>query len=427
MTRSGAVMMSPDFSPPVDCRLPANFYAERERLSHIRDAAHNRGRSPDSVLMATVCRFVTIVDYRWVLPPIVGGVGSLNCVAGLIGSSGMGKSSAAHIAEELVPFDDPSWVKPLGSGEGIAAAFLSSRSETDPPRAAMFYVDEGAVVHDLGTRKGATLLPTIRTAAHGGQLGQQNGNRETTRIVPAHSYRLALLAGFQPVNAGPFIRDDSTGTPQRFVWAAVTDPEIPEPGHRPDWPGPLAGWHLEEPDAPRTPLTVSEAIRNEIEWNDHQRATGKVSSTPLDSHRDLERLRLAGVLALFDSRTHVTDDDWRLALAWSAVSANLRDYTAQWWESTRIAEGNNKATREGELRAMTDEAKHAAKIVRLAKRMRDYAANPPNERPFLPNQAWAGRDSDALEAAKSMAVENGWVVFEGNRCLPGPNAEAVNN
>lgn len=422
--------MSPElvpFLPGDDCRLPATFYGERHYLTHIRHAAHSRGRSPDAVLLATAARVVALIDYRWVLPGIVGTIGSLNFLGGIVASPGGGKTGAAGLAAELAPFDDPSRAFPLGSGEGIAAAFVSG-DKADPPRYALFTVDEGAMIHELGGRKGATLMPTIRLAAHGQQLGQKNGNKETTRIVEAHGYRVGLLAGFQPVNAGPFICDDAEGTPQRFVWATTHDPTMPEPGNRPDWPGPLAGWCARQPDGPRHPLTVSEAVANEIRWNDHERTTGQTSGAPLDAHHDLERLRLAGVLALWDGRTDITDDDFRLASAWSAASANLRNYIARWYEKSKAAQDHKKATHDGELRATNDEAKAAANVRRLAERMtrvaRDKAAA--GER-WGPTASWAGRDSHLRDDAERLAVRNRWVVFEGRRCLPGPNADEVND
>jgi hypothetical protein len=222
-----------NFSPPNNCYLPPHFWESRTALTHIQRAAFSRGRCPDAVLISVVCRVAALTDYRWVLPPVVGGVGSLNMIGGLIAPPGSGKSSAAHIAAELVPFTDEVIYRNIGSGEGIPAAHMKENTkatENDGDsfnRYAMFYVDEGGVLANLNARQGSTLAETMRTYAHGGQLGQQNGTKATTRHVPAHGYRGSILVGFQPSNAGPFIEQLAEGTPQRFVWAAAIGGGIP--------------------------------------------------------------------------------------------------------------------------------------------------------------------------------------------------------
>jgi hypothetical protein len=420
-------MNGPAFRPPDNCFLPADFYDARPRLRHIRQAAHSRGRAADSVLLATVVRFATTIDHRWVLPPIVGGVGSLNMMGGLIGLSGSGKSSGHDVAEELVPFTDDIPRVPIGSGEGLAARFMLDDKATKPTTNAMFYADEGAVLVTLKNRDGATLAEQLRSAAHGQQIGQYNGNKLTRRVVNAHTYRLGFLAGFQPHNAGPFIVDKDTGTPQRFVFASTMAHNCPPPGERPAWPGPWQGWNLRTPDEPRTPVTVTDAIRDEVEWNAHERATGEVVTDTLDAHRDLGRLRLAALLAMFENRTHVTDDDWLWATVWWNTSANLRNFTEAWWAEHRGVIDKGKARDAGKLAAVREDARVEATVDRVARRMTRKAIETHKAgEGFVPKPAWAGRDARLLNDAKNVAIRNGWVTFDGARCLPGPNAGEVN-
>lgn len=424
---AGDTMNPVPFEPPANCFLPASFYDSLPRLGHIRQAAHSRGRAADSVLLATMVRFATTVDYRWVLPAIVGGVGSLNMVGGLIGQSGGGKSSGHDVAEELVPFAREIPRVPVGSGEGLSAIYLSGTD--DPPRTtnAMFYADEGAVLAKLKQRDGATLPEQLRSAAHGQQLGQYNGNKATRRVVDAHSYRFGFLAGFQPHNAGPFIVDKDTGTPQRFVWASTLAHDCPAPGNRPPWPGPWRGWNIPTPTEPCTPLEVAADIRHEVEWNDHDRNTGATVSNPLDSHRDLGRLRLGGLLALMDDRTNITDDDWILATVWWNASANLRNFTEAWSHEDGLSQEKDKARKDGVLAAVRADATDNARVDRLARRLSTYAKREAKEgRPWVPNQSWAGRDSRLFNDARHLAQTKGWVKFEGARCLPGPTADEVN-
>lgn len=168
-------------------------------------------------------------------------------------------------------------------------------------------------------------------------------------------------------------------------------------------------------------------MRNEVEWNDHDKNTGTATGDALDAHRDLGRLRLAGLLALMDGRTMITDDDWLWGTMWWNTSANLRNYVAEWWEAHGMAEATTKARRDGELSSVKAEAAAAANIERLARRIIRYAKEKAAEgSPFVCNAAWASRDAPWLADAKVLAEERGWVKFENARCLLGPNASEVN-
>ena len=421
------------FSPPSNCYLPQHFWESRMLLTHIQQAAFSRARCPDSVLVSVVCRVAAITDYRWVLPPVVGGVGSLNMIGGLIARPGGGKSSSAHIAAELVPFTDDVIFRNIGSGEGIAAAHMKehTKATTDEGdmfhRYAMFYVDEGGVLANLNARQGSTLAETMRTYAHGGQLGQQNGNKTTTRHVPAHGYRGSILVGFQPSNAGPFIQRVAEGTPQRFVWAAANGGGIPEPGTRPQWPGVVHLPMVKAPTSEREMLTVTTTIRNELEWNDHDRNSGTLSVASADSHRDLERLRLSGLLAIMEGRTTITDDDWALADVWSNVSRNLRDFTLEWWNDELQQQRESDATNDGRVSEVRTEAMNNARAERVARRMVSYVMRHGNGQPVYVPPGYLGRDNTHRNDAARVASEKGWLVFTRQTCTLGPNANGVND
>lgn len=411
-----------EWRPESGCFLPDGFWSSRPVLDHVRDAAWSRGRSPDAVLLATMCRFAALVDYRWVLPGMVGTVGSLNMVGGLIAPPGIGKSTAAGIAAELLPFSDDVVYRNSGSGEGVAAAFMREPPSDDEPfhRAVMLYVDEGSMLAKIEQRQGSTFAETLRTAAHGGQLGQQNATKSRRRHVPAHEYRLSVLVGFQPSNAGPFMERDAEGTPQRFMWAMASSSRVPEPGARPTWPGTLP-LHAVASPTERTPLRATDTIRTEVEWDDHERSTGVREVPAIESHDTLTRVRLAGLFALLDGRSAMTDDDWLLARTWSNVSGNVRRYTLEWWTDEQRRQAHEKAKRDGETHAVRSEATDDARDDRLARRLGRYVVVKAKDcEPFVPSPSWAGRDAKHLEPAKRIAVERGWVRFDGSRCLPGP-------
>jgi hypothetical protein len=358
---------------------------------------------------------MALVDYRWRIPPIVGAPASLNLMCGLIAPSGIGKSSTNATAAELVPFPGDMNIayRPIGSGEGIAATYVGMEgNKADGEyqhRSAMFYCDEGSAFAKLESRVGSLFASQLRSAAHGAMIGQQNGNKATTRTVGAHEYRMVFVIGFQPTNAGPFIANDSEGTPQRLIWATPFDPEhVLPPGELPAWPGQL-------PIKPSTPsgdcfVSFTEYIRNDVDWSDYARKIGEPTSSALDSHRDLERLRLAVVLAILDGRDYVTDEDYDMATEWSSASAALRDYTLQWWNATQAQDKRDEASTRGVLADVTVASKHDAMVERVARKIAnsDHMQGTTQQQPWPCPTSWLGRDASVKREAIAYGVERGW-------------------
>lgn len=409
--------MSHDFAPPSSCYLPDEFWQTRPALTHIQLAAESRGRGRDALLAVVACRAMALVDYQWQIPPIVGAPASLNLLCGLVAPSGIGKSTINAIAAELVPFPSELNIAygPNGSGEGLAATYVGmegNKSDGELLRhSAMFYCDEGAGLVEIAKRNGSTFASQLRTAAHGGPIGQTNGNKNTTRIVPAHQYRMVFVVGFQPSNAGPFITNDSEGTPQRFIWATPFDPEhVKAPNERAQFPGQLNI----KPSPPMVNRYVSFAqdICDDIMWSDHARQIGDTSeSAPLDSHRDLERLRLAVVLATLDGHGHnVTNDDYEMAKQWSSASAALRDYALDWWQTQQANELRNEASTRGVLADVTGASKHEAMVERVARKIAnsDHMKGTTEQQPWPCPTSWLGRDAQAKPAAIAWGVAHGF-------------------
>jgi len=407
--------MSLDFRPSPLCYLPDEWWSQRPVLRHIRQAAHSRRLGADGVLAVVACRVMALVDYRWRIPPIVGAPASLNLMCGLIAPSGIGKSSTNATAAELVPFPGDMNIayRPIGSGEGIAATYVGMEgNKADGEyqhRSAMFYCDEGSAFAKLESRVGSLFASQLRSAAHGAMIGQQNGNKATTRTVGAHEYRMVFVIGFQPTNAGPFIANDSEGTPQRLIWATPFDPEhVLPPGELPAWPGQL----LIKPSTPSGDCFVSftEYIRNDVDWSDYARKIGEPTSSALDSHRDLERLRLAVVLAILDGRDYVTDEDYDMATEWSSASAALRDYTLQWWNATQAQDKRDEASTRGVLADVTVASKHDAMVERVARKIAnsDHMQGTTQQQPWPCPTSWLGRDASVKREAIAYGVERGW-------------------
>lgn len=329
--------------------LDDEFWSARPSLKHVREAAHSRQRSAPAVLGVVLARVAAMVDHRLRIPPIVGADAGLSLITVTLAPPGVGKSTANLIGGALLPAPEGLDIAdqlPLGTGEGMAEVFFGmvdgepdDKGRTKKVREqvrhnAFFYVDEGQVLGELGSRKNAVLLPTIRTAFTGGTLGQTNASEDKRRILPAGSYTLGVVVALQTVLAGPVLDDADGGTPQRMLWLPATDPTIPEDG--PNWPGPL-NWQPPGRDAladlradgwaigDEAYLGVAEPIRREIRQADLARARGEAVTAVLDAHEGLLKLKLAALLSILDSRVHISEEDWELAAVIKAASDLARD------------------------------------------------------------------------------------------------------
>jgi hypothetical protein len=207
----------------------ASFWEQRPLLKHIRQAAHARGVSAPAVLAVVLARFITEVSHHVTLPPLIGGEMSLNTYVALMGPSGAGKTSVMAVVEDLFPWtvDQES----VGSGEGLIRGYGSvSKGVWSQDRTSQFlYVDEVVTLTAQTSRSGSTLLGVINMAWTGGVLSQQYADPSKRARVPRHGYRLCLVVGVQLGKADDLLRHGDAGTPQRFIWAPLIDPDIPHP------------------------------------------------------------------------------------------------------------------------------------------------------------------------------------------------------
>lgn len=319
--------------------LPNEFWEARPVLRHIRQAAHCRGRCADAVLLFTLARVAAVTPPTVVLPAIVGGRASLNFLGGIVSSSGGGKTTAGDVARDLLPIDrvDVMADVPPGSGEGLTELFFEFVTEEDADgkkrkvkrqtkTGALIYLDEGEALAEMGSRKGATLMPTLRSAWSGAVIGQSNATQETHRVLAAHKYRLAIMVGFQVEFAAEMIADATGGTPQRFVFARATDPAIPDDA--PEWPGEL---EIGVPPmvSSGTEMAFDEQVAADIGRRARMAARGEFVPDPLDTHRDLVKMKVAALLARLEDRLYVTAEDWELAGDVMKVSTAIRSWAIE--------------------------------------------------------------------------------------------------
>lgn len=307
----------------------ATFWECRESLTRILEFARSRRAGPWAVLAAVLARAVASVEPNVKLPPTVGAAASLNLFVAVVGPSGGGKGAAEGAARDAVQFVDHTGRPlddlaefPVGSGEGIARTFRPAGADADEANErtrALFTIPEVDTIAALGSRQGATLMPELRKLYMGEQLGFANGAKATRSTLPAHSYRASLVVGVQPLRAAALLHDADGGTPQRFVWVPVGDPDAPDVAPSPQ---PLIV-RLPRWETKTVYLEVPEMARAAMDA--HRLATLRGEAVdPLDGHRMLTRLKIAAALMILDGRTVVDDEDWMLAGVVMRVSDRTR-------------------------------------------------------------------------------------------------------
>ncbi|MFJ4847583.1 hypothetical protein [Streptomyces sp. NPDC088733] len=432
---------APDASAPPTHRpglLPETFWASRPVFQHIRQAAHSQGCSGDLVLYSTLARLSGMISHHVRAVTGIGGRASLNIFAAMVGTSGAGKSISAGVNRDLMPADDDFRDGlPIGTGEGVAEAFMGTVEEPtgelhqkgpykgDPVMArvrkqvrhnAFFYVDEGQTLAKLAERSGSILGETLRRAAIGEALGQTNASEERTRYIAPGSYSLGLLAGFQPSIATVLLADAHTGTPQRFYWGWADDPTIPDVP--PAWPGPIDNHPGRlRPDGP-VDIVFPDRIRKML-WQDRvARGRGEIEVPELDGHAGLMKVKLAALFALLDGGRHfVTEEDWSLAETAWASSCAVRD--ALVLRAQREAAAEKQRTEDAKIHA--ELRSHAAKtdadltVERVAHLVRRHASTVGGVTFGALKKALASRDRGVAERAVALAVTKGWVYEEGDR------------
>lgn len=299
-----------------------DFWKSRESLTRIREYARMCLVGPWALLGGVMLRAIADIPPSVTIPAIVGGQASLNLFVGFVGRSGHGKGTSDAAARRCWPTTVSEL--PIGTGEGLAATFYRDPNDQEAaantPESVIFTASEVDTLNVLGGRSGATLYPELRKLAMGETLGAQNASKEHRRVVQPHTYRACLSVGIQPERAGTLIDDAGGGTPQRFVWLPVIDPDAP------DIP-PADVAPLEPADCcwPAGTIHVPRHIWTEVRSHRRRVLRGDSTVNPLDGHRYLTRIKVSAALAVIDKRKNIDDDDWRLAGYVMDVSDSTRD------------------------------------------------------------------------------------------------------
>lgn len=392
---------------------PVDVFDTRPELSHIRDFARARRTGPWAVLAVTLVRASCAVEPTVTLPPLVGGRMSLNLFATLVGRSGQGKGAAEGCAADAVTFIDHNRrpiitdSHPLGSGEGIARIYRphgTDDEEPNPVSRALFSVPEVDSLAALGARRGSTLMPELRKLYSGEAVGFANASKMSAPPVAAHSYRAGLVVGVQPLRAGTLLDDSAGGTPQRFIWAGVDDPDAPNTP--PECPDPLTV-KLPKWSVPDT-VDVPAIARHEIDA--HRLATLRGEAVdPLDGHALLCRLKVASALMALAGRGRINDEDWELAGQIMDHSAAVRTSVIDTMRAQKRIETQARGIAEGERQSVTEEIVDRKRTDRAREGIRRRLINGPMPRSEL-RRALAAEIRPTFDVAVLDLVASGVIV-----------------
>lgn len=373
----------------------AEFWESSPFYRSVLAFARARRVGPWALLGAVLAHASASVPPSVVLPPTIGGDASLNLFVALCSESGGGKSAAMVAARDFLETEGGCAGFPVrspGSGEGLLSQYVYvKREKGHAPEvvqrrlSVLFDVDEVGALGALAGRNGATLLPFLKTAWSGGDMGTANAEAERDRQVQAHCYRLALVAGVQPVNAGIILDDEGGGFPQRWLWLPTHDPG--RRGSRMDHRG-AQPWLWKVPGPPvthdentgtftvdlrrRMPLP-GEAVGAMLEAHDQRnRPIGDplpAGATALDGHALLTRAKVAALLALLHGREVVNSEDWSRAGVVLAVSDCTRAAVVAVRGKEVAKDDARKATRAGRSAAIAADAEATEKTARAVKVM----------------------------------------------------------
>lgn len=457
--------------------LPDEFWRARGSLERIRQAAHSRVRSADVVFAGLLCRLSALVPHTLRADTGIGQPASLNVFAAVVGPSGGGKSSGLSVARDIIKSARHLEEFPLGSGEGVAEAYMGEALEgtgmmakdgsekqvkvrKQVRHAALFHADEGASLNKLIERAGSTVGETLRSAWSGEAIGQKNGKAETTRTVPARSYSCGLMIGYQPTTALPLLADVEAGTPQRFLYVWAVDPTIPPRLARVPWPGEIASPFPPEvvtdvpppgalmagpPTVDHSPITFAEAILDELYDTEHAKSTGTLPAghwllltdspelDPFKSQHTVLKVKVSALLALLEGRRHVGPDDWRLAQIVLDTSDRVRAYLQALAEAAagkaRAAAMAAEAEAEryrAHARAAVTEALDLTAERRLAARVGAWVHEAGPQTIGALRKRAPSRDRAMVEAAVELAIAAGWVGYGDDRHVhPGASRPAA--
>jgi len=319
-----------------DVDLEVDLWGKTPQLQHIAQAADSDNQSRMALLMSVVVRILAEVPAGVYLPGNEDGYirtrSALNLGVTLVGQSGQGKSELITASEKLLGLDQSKITGNPSTGQGLIQSFMHWDTEAsknvliDDPRR-IFISDEIDTLGALSKDTGSTLFGEMRTLLTGGSTGTSNATRDRQRSLPAGSYNAQFLVGVQPARAGVLLEGRDAGTPQRFVWVQVTDPNHALHWRDcPPWPGEL-GWN----DAFLLHFELNDPIVHYPKWlleelREHRYKVSKESmhGGEMSRHGHLHLLRLKVATGIAFLHQSVVIEDLHVEITDTILTASRR-------------------------------------------------------------------------------------------------------
>lgn len=331
-----------------------SFWDARPELQHVLTYARSKLAPPWAVLGCVLARVISSIEPNVVLPGIIGSRVSLNMFVGLVGGSSGGKGISNKVAHDCMIWPIDITITGPGSGEGLIKVYKSMDKDeivTHSTRALMI-AEEIDTLSALTNRQASTLMPELRKAYMGEQLGFSYAAKEKRIQLKQDEYRLCMTVGIQPLRAEQLLGEQDGGTPQRFIWMPTVDPLVPDDlPATPDpmqWKVPLQYSSSTESAAGMLHLDLSlDTIEIQVcqqaqtVIRDNRKTALRTGIDNLDGHRLLTQLKVATALGLLNGRPEVNDEDWALATVLMHVSDSTRSSVIG--EFNKAAERKNKA------------------------------------------------------------------------------------
>lgn len=416
--------------------LPSDFWEDSPVLRHVRQAAWSMAKAPTPLLMALLAR-ISSQSHRLVVPPVAGNYLPLSTFAALVGGSGTGKSSVIGGAKRLVPADPENVVEGAGATAAGLVENLYTYVKTDEgtekrqtKHGMLVTLDEGGALADIAGRQGDALLPTLRAAWTGMALGEMNADMTRRRFTLEMNYATGVIIGFQPTTAQVLLAENLVGTPQRFLWAGMIDPTIPN--NLPEWPGRLpwsadlpTGLHVEGLADRVVMVEPPAGVAERIKAEQIAISQGNVEVDPGATQRNVLMLKTSALLAWLEgnmtgNRLPVTSTDWQRA----EQLVDLSEKVQSWTEAENVRYLEERATEAAKARAARSLTEDEYKDEQLldhaaisAARLVHKNGNASN----LSSQLTARHRKFSIEEILERAQEFGYVIRLGRRkAVPGP-------
>jgi hypothetical protein len=201
----------------------------------------------------------------------------------------------------------------------------------------------------------------------GEAIGQMLADPTKSRMIEPHKVRVSAELKIQTTHGWKLFREEyaDTGLSQRMVCFHSLDSSIHERFEAgialPAWPGPLdLPIHFILTGGTPRIMDLAPEITSHLA---HSAAAGHNpawAGDPLDTHADLSRLKVAGLLALMDDRFAISIEDWNIAENVLTTHRHVRSMLAATRSEKEKAIHVTRVTAEIEREVGVEEAKHKA-------------------------------------------------------------------